>query len=120
MSTERLHFIGVGGVGMSGIAHVAHDQGMVVTGSDIKESRYTKQLKSYGIPVAIGQAAENVPEGDDVTVVISTAILDNNPELEEARRRNLNVIHRAQMLARLGERLDTLAVAGTHGKSTTT
>ena len=85
MSTERLHFIGVGGVGMSGIAHVAHDQGMVVTGSDIKESRYTKQLKSYGIPVAIGQAAENVPEGDDVTVVISTAILDNNPELEEAR-----------------------------------
>ena len=70
MSTERLHFIGVGGVGMSGIAHVAHDQGMVVTGSDIKESRYTKQLKSYGIPVAIGQAAENVPEGDDVTVVI--------------------------------------------------
>ena len=73
---------------------------MVVTGSDIKESRYTKQLKSYGIPVAIGQAAENVPEGDDVTVVISTAILDNNPELEEARRRNLNVIHRAQMLAR--------------------
>ena len=119
MSTERLHFIGVGGVGMSGIAHVAHDQGMVVTGSDIKESRYTKQLKSYGIPVAIGQAAENVPEGDDVTVVISTAILDNNPELEEARRRNLNVIHRAQMLARLGERLDTLAVAGTHGKTTT-
>ena len=119
MSTERLHFIGVGGVGMSGIAHVAHDQGMVVTGSDIKESRYTKQLKSYGIPVAIGQAAENVPEGDDATVVISTAILDNNPELEEARRRNLNVIHRAQMLARLGERLDTLAVAGTHGKTTT-
>ena len=119
MSTERLHFIGVGGVGMSGIAHVAHDQGIVVTGSDIKESRYTKQLKSCGIPVAIGQRAENVPEGDDVTVVISTAILDNNPELIEAKRRGLKIIHRAQMLARLGEGLDTLAVAGTHGKTTT-
>ena len=119
MSTERLHFIGVGGVGMSGIARVAHDQGMVVTGSDIKESRYTKQLKSCGIPVAIGQRAENVPEGDDVTVVVSTAILDNNPELIEARRRGLSIIHRAQMLARLGRNLDTLAVAGTHGKTTT-
>ena len=122
MSEERIkqvHFIGVGGVGMSGIARVAHDQGMQVSGSDIKESRYTKQLKSYGIPVAIGQAAENVPEGDDVTVVISTAILENNPELIEARRRGLEIWHRAQMLAHLGVGLDTLAVAGTHGKTTT-
>ena len=122
MSEERIkqvHFIGVGGVGMSGIARVAHDQGMQVSGSDIKESRYTKQLREAGITVFIGQKAENIPEGDPV-VVISTAILENNPELIEARRRGLEIWHRAQMLAHLGVGLDTLAVAGTHGKTTTT
>ena len=121
MSEERIkqvHFIGVGGVGMSGIARVAHDQGMRVSGSDIKESRYTKQLREAGITVFIGQKAENIPEGDPV-VVISTAILENNPELIEARRRGLEIWHRAQMLAHLGVGLDTLAVAGTHGKTTT-
>ena len=121
MSEERIkqvHFIGVGGVGMSGIARVAHDQGMQVSGSDIKESRYTKQLREAGITVFIGQKAENIPEGDQV-VVISTAILENNPELIEARRRGLEIWHRAQMLAHLGVGLDTLAVAGTHGKTTT-
>ena len=121
MSEERIkqvHFIGVGGVGMSGIARVAHDQGMQVSGSDIKESRYTKQLREAGITVFIGQKAENIPEGDPV-VVISTAILENNPELIEARRRGLEIWHRAQMLAHLGVGLDTLAVAGTHGKTTT-
>ena len=121
MSEERIkqvHFIGVGGVGMSGIARVAHDQGMQVSGSDIKESRYTKQLREAGITVFIGQKAENIPEGDPV-VVISTAIIENNPELIEARRRGLEIWHRAQMLAHLGVGLDTLAVAGTHGKTTT-
>ena len=121
MSEERIkqvHFIGVGGVGMSGIARVAHDQGMRVSGSDIKESRYTKQLREAGITVFIGQKAENIPEGDPV-IVISTAILENNPELIEARRRGLEIWHRAQMLAHLGVGLDTLAVAGTHGKTTT-
>ena len=121
MSEERIkqvHFIGVGGVGMSGIARVAHDQGMQVSGSDIKESRYTKQLREAGITVFIGQKAENIPEGDPV-VVISTAILENNPELIEARRRGLEIWHRAQMLAHLGVGLDALAVAGTHGKTTT-
>ena len=121
MSEERIkqvHFIGVGGVGMSGIARVAHDQGMQVAGSDIKESRYTKQLREAGITVFIGQKAENIPDGAPV-VVISTAILENNPELIEARRRGLEIWHRAQMLAHLGVGLDTLAVAGTHGKTTT-
>lgn len=121
MSEERIkqvHFIGVGGVGMSGIARVAHDQGMQVSGSDIKESRYTKQLREAGITVFIGQKADNIPEGNPV-VVISTAILENNPELIEARRRGLEIWHRAQMLAHLGVGLDTLAVAGTHGKTTT-
>ena len=119
--TERIkqvHFIGIGGVGMSGIARVAFDQGMEVSGSDLKESRYTKQLKDAGITVHIGHAPENIPAGNPV-VVVSTAILDNNPELIEARARGLEIWHRAQMLAHLGVGLDTLAVAGTHGKTTT-
>ena len=114
-TTEALHFIGIGGVGMSGIAHVAHDQGMRVSGSDLKESRYTKQLEEDGVQVFIGQSAENVPDGEPM-IVVSTAILENNPELVEARRRGLSICHRAEMLAHLGRGLDTLAVAGTHGK----
>lgn len=117
MATDALHFIGVGGVGMSGIARVAHDQGLQVSGSDIKESRYTKQLRDAGLTIFIGQDGANIPEGDPL-VVVSTAILENNPELIEAKRRGLTIIHRAQMLARLGRNLDTLAVAGTHGKTT--
>ncbi len=113
-----LHFIGVGGVGMSGIARVAKDQGYRVSGSDLRESRYTQQLEEAGVKVHIGQRAENIP-GEDATVVVSTAILENNPELREAKRRGLTIVHRAQMLAKLGEGLDTLAVAGTHGKTTT-
>ena len=121
MSEERIkqvHFIGVGGVGMSGIARVAHDQGMEVTGSDIKDSRYTKQLREAGITIFIGQKAENIPAGNPI-IVVSTAILENNPELIEAKRRGLEIWHRAKMLAHLGVGLDTLAVAGTHGKTTT-
>ncbi len=115
---KKVHFIGVGGVGMSGIARVAFDQGMEVSGSDIKDSRYTKQLREAGIAVHIGQDAANIPEGDPV-IVVSTAILENNPELIEAKRRGLEIWHRAKMLAHLGIGLDTLAVAGTHGKTTT-
>lgn len=116
---KAVHFIGIGGVGMSGIAHVAHDQGLVVTGSDLKESRYTKQLQEYGITVHIGQAAENIPTdpAPDV-VVVSTAIMESNPELQEAHRRGIPVWRRAQMLAALGRGKQTLCVAGTHGKTT--
>lgn len=117
-SLTQLHFIGIGGVGMSGIARVAHDQGITVTGSDLKESRYTKQLKEVGIPVYIGHEADHIPEGNPI-VVVSTAILDNNPEYQAAKDRGLTLWHRAQALARLGEGLKTLAVAGTHGKTTT-
>ncbi len=121
---QTVHFIGIGGVGMSGIARVAHDQGMQVTGSDMKESRYTKQLAEAGVKVTIGEhKATNIPgtgtdDGPDV-VVVTTAVLDNNPELIAAKERGLTIWHRAQMLARLGEGLDTVAVAGTHGKTTT-
>ena len=128
MDTQRIesvHFVGVGGVGMSGIARVAFDQGLRVSGSDLKESRYTKQLKAAGIDVRIGHDPANLPGGpgrDDAApdvVVVSTAILDNNPELIAAKERGLVIWHRAQMLAHLGRDLETLAVAGTHGKTTT-
>ena len=115
---KQVHFIGVGGVGMSGIARVAADQGMKVSGSDLRESRYTRQLREAGVTVFIGHDARHVPAGNPV-VVVSTAILENNPELQEARRRGLEVWPRAKMLAHLGVGLETLAVAGTHGKTTT-
>ena len=98
-----VHFIGVGGVGMSGIAKVAHDQGLTVTGSDIRDSRYTQQLREAGVTIHIGHNAANIAgvgkeDGPDV-VVISTAVLENNIELRAAKERGLTIWHRAQMLA---------------------
>lgn len=117
---ERVHFIGIGGVGMSGIARVAHDQGMAVSGTDMKESRYTKQLRDAGITVFIGHDPANIPaDPDPDVVVVSTAIMDANPELQAAKERGLEIWHRAKMLAALGRGKKTLAVAGTHGKTTT-
>lgn len=117
---ERVHFIGIGGVGMSGIAHVAHDQSMEVSGTDMKESRYTKQLRDAGIKVFIGHDASNIPSDPDPdVVVVSTAIMDANPEYRAAKERGLEIWHRAKMLAALGVGKSTLAVAGTHGKTTT-
>lgn len=111
------HFVGIGGAGMSGIAKVLHDRGMMVTGSDLKESRYSRALREAGIPVAIGHDAANL--GDPEVVVVSSAIPETNPELSEARRRGIAVWPRAKMLARLAGDRHTVAVAGTHGKTTT-
>ncbi len=111
--------IGIGGAGMSGIAEVLYKGGHEITGSDLKESPYTKRLQDRGITVYIGHAAHQV--GDAEQVVISTAIPSTNPELLEARRRSIPVIPRAAALARIlasGRR--SIAVAGTHGKTTTT
>lgn len=117
MTSSYAHFIGIGGAGMSGIARVLHDRGLVVTGSDMRDSRYSTALRSAGITVHIGHDAANL--GDPGVVVVSTAIPETNPELVEARRRGVPVWPRARMLAELaGERL-TIAVAGTHGKTTT-
>lgn len=115
---ESVHFIGIGGVGMSGIARVAHDQGLRVSGSDLRQSKYTDQLVEAGITVSIGHDAKNVAYRPDI-VVISTAILENNPEYKAAREAGLTIWHRAKMLSFLGRNLKTLAVAGTHGKTTT-
>ena len=83
---RSIHFIGIGGVGMSGIAHVACDQGLVVSGSDLRRSRYTDELEEAGVTVFIGHDPANIPEDVDI-VVVSTDILYNNPELAEARER---------------------------------
>lgn len=111
------HFIGAGGAGMSGIALVLAQRGIAVTGSDLKDSRYSRALERAGVPVSIGHKAENL--GDPEVVVVSTAIPERNPELAEARSRGLEVWPRARMLAALAGERKTVAVAGTHGKTST-
>ncbi|MFC0340477.1 UDP-N-acetylmuramate--L-alanine ligase [Paracoccus niistensis] len=113
-----IHFVGIGGIGMSGIAEVLMTLGYTVQGSDAKRSKITDRLESLGATVFEGQRAENV--GDAGVVVISTAIKKGNPELEEARRRGLPVVRRAEMLAELMRLKSNIAIAGTHGKTTTT
>jgi UDP-N-acetylmuramate--alanine ligase len=114
----NIHMIGIGGAGMSGVAEVLKKRGHTVTGSDLKESPYTRRLREAGITVYIGHAAHQV--GDAEQVVISTAIPKTNPELLEARRRSIPVIPRAAALASILEGSRSIAVAGTHGKTTTT
>ena len=111
------HFIGAGGAGMSGIALVLAERGVRVTGSDLKESRYSHALEAAGVKISVGHDAANL--GDPEIVVVSSAIPETNPELAEARRRGLPVWPRAQMLAHLAGDRKTIAVAGTHGKTTT-
>ena len=86
---NKVHFIGIGGVGMSGIARVAKEKGMEVSGSDLRESRYTQQLREAGVKIFIGQSASNLEGLDPDVVVVSTAILENNAEFIEAKKRNL-------------------------------
>jgi UDP-N-acetylmuramate--alanine ligase len=113
-----IHFTGIGGIGMSGIAEVLITLGYTVQGSDLKDSKITERLERLGARVFIGQAAENLAEAE--VVVISSAIKPGNPELEEARRRGLPVVRRAEMLAELMRLKSNVAIAGTHGKTTTT
>jgi UDP-N-acetylmuramate--alanine ligase len=114
----KIHMIGIGGAGMSGIAEVLARRGHSVTGSDLKESPYTRRLREAGITVYIGHAPGQV--GDAEQVVISTAIPKTNPELLQARRRSIPVIPRAAALAWILQGSRSVAVAGTHGKTTTT
>ncbi len=116
---ERVHFIGVGGAGMSGIALVLHERGYQVSGSDLKTSRYVRQLTRAGVDVRIGHRAETVDAVDPEVVVISSAIPESNPELVRAREKGIPVWPRAKMLSYLGRGRVTIAVAGTHGKTTT-
>ncbi len=114
-----IHFVGIGGIGMSGIAEVLMNLGYRVQGSDAKASKITDRLVKLGATFFEGQAASNIGDGVSV-VVISSAIKKGNPELEEARRRSLPVVRRAEMLAELMRMRSNIAIAGTHGKTTTT
>ena len=116
---KSVHFIGIGGAGMSGIALVLHERGCKVTGSDLKESHYVRELEAAGVDVHIGHEASTIDREDPDVVVISTAIPETNPELVRARELGIPVWPRAKMLAALGAGATTVAVAGTHGKSTT-
>ncbi|MEL7405331.1 MAG: Mur ligase domain-containing protein, partial [Pseudomonadota bacterium] len=113
-----IHFVGIGGIGMSGIAEVMLNLGYTVQGSDMKASAITERLERLGARVFVGQREENL--GDAGVVVISSAIKAGNPELEAARARSLPVVRRAEMLAELMRMRWNVAVAGTHGKTTTT
>ncbi len=113
-----VHFVGIGGVGMSGIAEVLHNLGYEVTGSDLRETETTNRLKNLGIKVYIGHARENIDHAH--VVVISSAVSPVNPEVVEAKQRYIPVIPRAEMLAELGRLKYGILVAGAHGKTTTT
>ena len=113
-----IHFVGIGGIGMSGIAEVMHILGYRVQGSDVAEGYVVEGLREAGIPVAIGHSADNL--GDAAVVVVSSAIPKDNPELVSAYERRIPVVRRAEMLAELMRLKSTVAVAGTHGKTTTT
>ncbi|TYC86429.1 UDP-N-acetylmuramate--L-alanine ligase [Novosphingobium sp. BW1] len=113
-----IHFVGIGGIGMSGIAEVMHNLGYSVQGSDMAESYVVEHLRSRGITVNIGQRAENV--NGAAVVVISTAVKRSNPEVVYALEHRIPVVRRAEMLAELMRLKSTVAVAGTHGKTTTT
>ena len=113
-----IHFVGIGGIGMSGIAEVLLNHGYRVQGSDLKASKITDRLKELGAVIYEGQRAENLEEAE--VVVISSAIKPGNPELDAARAKGLPVVRRAEMLAELMRLKSNVAVAGTHGKTTTT
>ena len=118
LSIGTIHFVGIGGIGMSGIAEVMKNLGYTVQGSDVAEGYVVEGLRAKGIPVAIGHSADNL--ADAAVVVTSTAIKRGNPEVEAALERRIPVVRRAEMLAELMRLKSTVAVAGTHGKTTTT
>jgi UDP-N-acetylmuramate--alanine ligase len=115
---KNIHFVGIGGSGMSGIAEVLVNLGFGVSGSDLADSSTTKRLALLGVRIMVGHAAENVVGAD--AVVVSTAVKSDNPEVVAARQRKMPVVPRAQMLAELMRLKQGIAVAGTHGKTTTT
>ena len=115
---KKIHFVGIGGAGMSGIAEVLHNMGFIVSGSDISENETVKRLKAMGITVYLGHNKDNLGEAE--TLVYSSAVSRENDEVREALHRKIPVIPRAEMLAELMRVKFSIAVAGTHGKTTTT
>lgn len=115
---RRLHFVGIGGAGMSGLALVCAQLGAAVTGSDRADSSYMERLRAAGLEPAIGHDADNLPAGAEL--VVSTAIAADNPELALANERGARILHRSELLAELCAEKRLIAIAGTHGKTTTT
>jgi len=115
---RRIHFVGIGGAGMSGIAEVLKNQGYDVSGSDIRDSAVTARLRAMDVEVYIGHRAENTDQAD--VVVVSSAVAGDNPEVVSARERRVPIVPRAEMLAEIMRYRHGIAVAGTHGKTTTT
>jgi UDP-N-acetylmuramate-alanine ligase len=115
---RHIHFVGIGGAGMSGIAEVLHNLGYIISGSDKNENKVTRRLQEMGIQVVNGHLPGYI-NGSDV-VVYSSAVSQNNPELQAARTRRIPIIPRAEMLAELMRFKHGIAIAGTHGKTTTT
>ena len=113
-----IHFVGIGGIGMSGIAETLHNLDYQVQGSDISESPNVARLRNLGLRIFIGQKNQNI-SGASI-IVVSTAIKSNNPELVAARKLQIPVVHRAEMLGELMRLKWSIACAGTHGKTTTT
>ncbi len=115
---QHVHFVGIGGIGMCGLAELLHNQGYRISGTDLREGASVERLRGLGVDVLIGHAAERL--GDADVVVYSSAVRGNNPELQEAARRKIAVIPRAEMLAEVMRLKEGIAVAGSHGKTTTT
>ncbi len=118
LSIGTIHFVGIGGIGMSGIAEVLHNLGYSVQGSDIADSANVRRLREAGIPVAVGHDSRNLANSQ--VVVVSTAVKADNPEVQAARARMIPVVRRAEMLAELMRLRWAIAIGGTHGKTTTT
>ncbi|HAO87128.1 MAG TPA: UDP-N-acetylmuramate--L-alanine ligase, partial [Gammaproteobacteria bacterium] len=115
---QKIHFIGIGGSGMSGIAEVLHNLGYQISGSDIHENKATRRLQNLGCAISYKHSADQVVTAQ--AVVVSSAISDNNPELIKAHELNIPTVPRAEMLAEIMRFRFGIAVAGTHGKTTTT
>jgi UDP-N-acetylmuramate--alanine ligase len=115
---QHVHFVGIGGIGMCGLAELLHNQGYRVSGSDLQVGPTVERLQSLGVAVSIGHDADHI--GDTDVVVFSSAVRDTNPELREAEQKKIPVIPRAEMLAEVMRLKDGIAVAGSHGKTTTT
>ena len=115
---KNIHFIGIGGVGMVGIAEILLNQGYSVSGSDLVENKNTQRLKSLGAKIFIGHSEKNVRDSD--VIVHSSAVTESNPEMSSARSLNKTIIARAEMLSSLMRGFQSIAVAGSHGKTTTT
>ncbi|MBS0185390.1 MAG: UDP-N-acetylmuramate--L-alanine ligase [Proteobacteria bacterium] len=118
LSLGVIHFVGIGGIGMSGIAEILHGLGQKVQGSDIAVNPNVQRLKEKGIPIFIGHKAENIEKAN--LLVVSSAIIGENPEIKEAERRGIAIIHRSEMLAQLARLKFSAIVSGSHGKTTTT